>query len=48
MKHTIYKHYASMFVIMIVAGLLTTMNMWVDKYDIINVWMDVVINGFVR
>jgi len=33
MKHTSYEHYIVMFFIMIVSGLLTTMNVWVDKWD---------------
>ena len=33
MKHNSYNHYIVMFVIMIIAGLLSTMNVWVDKYQ---------------
>jgi len=33
MKHTNYNHYIVMFFIMILAGLLSTMNVWVDKVD---------------
>lgn len=33
MKHASYEHYIVMFFIMIVSGLLTTMNVWVDKWD---------------
>jgi len=33
MKHTTYDHYIVMFLIMIISGLLTTMNVWVDKWD---------------
>lgn len=33
MKHTQYNHYVVMFFIMILSGLLTTMNVWVDKLD---------------
>lgn len=32
MKHS-HNHYTIMFFIMILSGLLSTMNMWVDKYD---------------
>lgn len=33
MKHMDYNHYIVMFCIMIISGLLTTMNVWVDKWD---------------
>jgi len=33
MKHYESNHYVVMFFIMIFAGLLSTMNVWVDKYD---------------
>ena len=33
MKHMVHNHYVVMFFIMILAGLLSTMNVWVDKYD---------------
>ena len=33
MKHMHYNHYIVMFYIMILSGLLTTMNVWVDKWD---------------
>ena len=33
MKHTQYSHYVVMFYIMILSGLLTTMNVWVDKWE---------------
>lgn len=33
MKHNNYNHYIVMFCIMILSGLLTTMNVWVDKWD---------------
>jgi hypothetical protein len=33
MKHFESNHYVVMFFIMILAGLLSTMNVWVDKYD---------------
>ena len=33
MKHFESNHYVVMFFIMIFAGLLSTMNVWVDKYD---------------
>ena len=33
MKHGHYNHYIVMFFIMIVSGLLTTMNIWADKWD---------------
>ena len=32
-SHYSYNHYIVMFVIMIIAGLLSTMNVWVDKYQ---------------
>ena len=32
-QHTSFNHYTVMFFIMILSGLLSTMNMWVDKYD---------------
>jgi hypothetical protein len=32
-SHNSYNHYIVMFVIMIIAGLLSTMNVWVDKYQ---------------
>lgn len=31
--HASYRHYAMMFVIMILAGVLSTMNVWADKFD---------------
>ena len=33
MKHGTYDHYIVMFFIMIISGLLTTMNVWVDKWE---------------
>uniref|UniRef100_A0A6C0HH27 DUF305 domain-containing protein n=1 Tax=viral metagenome TaxID=1070528 RepID=A0A6C0HH27_9ZZZZ len=33
MKHIADNHYVVMFFIMILSGLLSTMNVWVDKYD---------------
>jgi hypothetical protein len=33
MKHSSYNHYVIMFFIMILAGLLSTMNVWVDKAE---------------
>lgn len=33
MKHTHNYHYTIMFFIMILSGFLSTMNVWVDKYD---------------
>lgn len=33
MKHIQHNHYIAMFCIMILSGLLTTMNIWVDKWD---------------
>ena len=33
MKHGDYNHYVVMFFIMILSGLLSTMNVWVDKLD---------------
>lgn len=33
MNHNSMNHYSVMFFIMILSGLLSTMNMWVDKYD---------------
>ena len=49
-------HYVIMFFIMILSGLLTTMNVWVDKADdirfslndlyMINDWLDVFIYGY--
>jgi hypothetical protein len=33
MKHTNYNHYIVMFWISIFSGLLSTMNVWVDKFD---------------
>ena len=33
MKHSSTNHYTIMFLIMILSGLLSTMNMWVDKLD---------------
>ena len=33
MKHTDHNHYTIMFFIMIISGLLSTMNIWVDKID---------------
>jgi len=33
MKHLQNNHYTIMFFIMILSGLLSTMNVWVDKYD---------------
>ena len=33
MNHTRMNHYVVMFFIMIIAGLLSTMNVWVDKLD---------------
>jgi hypothetical protein len=49
MKHA--GHYLVMFVIMILSGLLTTMNMWVDKWDdvrfsINDVYMTLLMTGW--
>lgn len=33
MNHTSYSHYTVMFGIMILSGLLSTMNVWADKWD---------------
>ena len=33
MKHVQHNHYTIMFFIMILSGLLSTMNVWVDKLD---------------
>jgi len=33
MIHSNYNHYSVMFIIMILSGLLSTMNMWVDTYE---------------
>lgn len=33
MKDMKYNHFAVMFVIMLISGILSTMNMWVDKYN---------------
>lgn len=33
MKHNKYNHYIVMFFIMILSGILSTMNVWVDKYS---------------
>lgn len=33
MKHNQQNHYSAMFFIMILSGLLTTMNVWVDKWE---------------
>lgn len=33
MKHVQHNHYLTMFFIMILSGLLSTMNVWVDKLD---------------
>ena len=33
MKNASYTHYVTMFFIMILAGGLSTMNVWVDKYE---------------
>ena len=33
MKHMTHNHYVVMFFIMILSGVLSTMNIWVDKYD---------------
>ena len=32
-SHNSYNHYIVMFIIMIIAGLLSTMNVWIDKYQ---------------
>lgn len=37
MKHITHNHYVVMFFIMVLSGLLSTMNVWVDKYDDIRV-----------
>jgi hypothetical protein len=37
MKHMADNHYVVMFFIMILSGLLSTMNVWVDKYDDVRV-----------
>lgn len=37
MKHIAHNHYVVMFFIMILSGLLSTMNVWVDKYDDIRI-----------
>ena len=51
MKHTYYNHYIVMFFIMILSGLLTTMNVWVDKLDDIrfsinDVYMTLLMTGW--
>lgn len=33
MKHITHNHYVVMFFIMLLAGVLSTMNVWVDKYE---------------
>ena len=33
MKHSPASHYVIMFVIMVLSGILSTMNVWVDKID---------------
>lgn len=51
MKHTSYDQYIVMFFIMIVSGLLSTMNVWVTKYDDIrfsinDVYMTLLMTGW--
>jgi len=51
MKHNTYDHYIVMFFIMIISGLLTTMNVWVDKLDDIrfsinDVYMTLLMTGW--
>ena len=52
MKHVnVNNHYSTMFIIMILSGLLSTMNIWVDKYDDIrlsvnDVYMTLLMSGW--
>jgi len=51
MKHTSYDHYIVMFFIMIISGLLSTMNVWADKWDDIrfsinDVYMTLLMTGW--
>jgi hypothetical protein len=51
MKHEHYNHYIVMFGIMILSGLLSTMNVWVDKWDDIrfsinDVYMTLLMTGW--
>lgn len=51
MKHNSHNHYIVMFIIMIIAGLLSTMNVWVDKfkdirYSINDVYMILLMAGW--
>ena len=51
MKHTHYNHYVVMFCIMILSGLLTTMNVWVDKwgdirFSINDIYMTLLMTGW--
>lgn len=51
MKHEHYNHYVVMFFIMIFSGLLSTMNVWVDKLDDIrfsinDVYMTLLMTGW--
>ena len=51
MNHGYYNHYVVMFFIMIVSGLLSTMNIWIDKLDdlrfsINDVYMTLLMTGW--
>lgn len=51
MKHVDYNHYIVMFCIMILSGLLTTMNIWVDRLDDIrfslnDIYMSLLMTGW--
>ena len=51
MNHTDYSHYTVMFFIMIVSGLLSTMNVWVDKlndirFSINDIYMTLLMTGW--
>ena len=51
MKHTQTNHYVSMFFIMVLSGLLSTMNVWVDKvedirFSINDVYMTLLMTGW--
>lgn len=51
MKHDHYNHYIVMFFIMILSGLLSTMNVWADKWDDIrfsinDVYMTMLMTGW--
>jgi len=51
MKHTDFSHYVIMFFIMLISGLLSTMNVWADKLDDIrisvnDIYMILLMNGW--